>query len=148
MLEIFGVGRHLDVLVIELSFFGCFFLAGMTNGGVERNFSLALWLTWCWLRNSSWLVWPAGYLAVDFCGQAAGEPRCKTGKEQWNVGLQFYLVEDVWLFVADLIRPKRTGDFPHPNTRRNLSLNLNESGCSLLYYAQSIMLTYLEDIVL
>ena len=85
MLEIFGVGRHLDVLVIELSFFGCFFLAGMANGGVERNFSFALWLTWCGLRNSSWLVWPAGHLAVHFCGQAAGEPRWKTGKERCNV---------------------------------------------------------------
>ena len=72
----------------------------------------------------------------------------KLVKSDAMLKLKCYLAEDVWLFVADLIRPKRTGDFPHPNTRRNLSLNLNEKGCSLLSYAQSIMLTYLEDIVL
>ena len=115
-------------------FFGCFFFAGVASVGVEGNFPLALWLTWCGLRNRSWLVWPAGYLAVQFGGQAAGEPGWKLIWSHERFELHCYLVEDVWLFVAVLIRPKRAGDFLHPNTRLNLSLNLKERGCWLVYW--------------
>ena len=34
---------------------------------------------------------------------------------------------------ADLFLPNRTGDLPQPNTRRNLSRNLNESCINMTY---------------
>ena len=55
-----------------------------------------------------------------------------------------YLVEEVWLLLADLLRPNSTGDFPQPNTRLNLSLNL----INIVLGQQHNDRGYLEDMVL